>query len=291
LNKGCRELLEDIMDDEGDLRDFNLSSRVLREERRRQRERGRLERELEREREAASLAGGSGDAGSLGAVTGRDGVDGSEGDQGNGGTTRDFAKGEDDPSWRGQVEDVASGNVLGRAREQVFRSFAAWDKSLSVRDAKDRQTQDESTDAGADAQGDTAGTPGQGRSASKAVGGTRGTAAKQVLRVDTGLLGNGTGSVAGVSSLQRPAVGTKSERSQRMYHIGPDTFQSDNEETATEEDPLSDWYAAALACLPMSVPLDASSNPRVLRGQDQVQVDMLLLRGASPRCMMQMLLF
>lgn len=38
------------MDDEDELKDFNLSSRVEREERRRQRERGRLERELERER-------------------------------------------------------------------------------------------------------------------------------------------------------------------------------------------------------------------------------------------------
>jgi hypothetical protein len=45
-------MLEDVMDDEDELKDFNLSSRVLREERRRLRERGRLERELEREREA-----------------------------------------------------------------------------------------------------------------------------------------------------------------------------------------------------------------------------------------------
>jgi len=50
LRLWCRELLEDIMDDEDELKDFNLSSRVEREERRRQRERGRLERELERER-------------------------------------------------------------------------------------------------------------------------------------------------------------------------------------------------------------------------------------------------
>jgi hypothetical protein len=46
----CREVLEGMMDDEDELKDFNLSSRVVREERRRQRERNRLQRELERER-------------------------------------------------------------------------------------------------------------------------------------------------------------------------------------------------------------------------------------------------
>lgn len=56
------------MDDEDELKDFNLSSRVEREERRRQRERGRLERELERERardrgEAPDVSGGSRDWG------------------------------------------------------------------------------------------------------------------------------------------------------------------------------------------------------------------------------------
>ena len=34
------------MDDEDELKDFNLSSRVVREERRRKRERSRLQREL-----------------------------------------------------------------------------------------------------------------------------------------------------------------------------------------------------------------------------------------------------
>jgi magnesium transporter len=46
-----REILEDLMDDEDELREMNLSSRPRREERRRQRERERLEREREYERE------------------------------------------------------------------------------------------------------------------------------------------------------------------------------------------------------------------------------------------------
>jgi hypothetical protein len=41
-------MLEELMDDEDELREMNLSSRPRREERRRQRERERLERELER---------------------------------------------------------------------------------------------------------------------------------------------------------------------------------------------------------------------------------------------------
>ena len=46
-----REVLEDLMDDEDEMREMNLSSRPQREERRRQRERDRLEREREYERE------------------------------------------------------------------------------------------------------------------------------------------------------------------------------------------------------------------------------------------------
>lgn len=45
---GLREVLEQIMDDEDELRELNLSSRPRREERKRQRERDRLERELAR---------------------------------------------------------------------------------------------------------------------------------------------------------------------------------------------------------------------------------------------------
>ncbi len=43
-----RNMLEELMDDEDELRELNLSSRPKREERRRQREREKLERELER---------------------------------------------------------------------------------------------------------------------------------------------------------------------------------------------------------------------------------------------------
>ncbi|KAF5836253.1 hypothetical protein DUNSADRAFT_6205 [Dunaliella salina] len=46
-----RNMLEELMDDEDELREMNLLSRPRREERRRQRERERLERELERARE------------------------------------------------------------------------------------------------------------------------------------------------------------------------------------------------------------------------------------------------
>ncbi|GAX82223.1 hypothetical protein CEUSTIGMA_g9651.t1 [Chlamydomonas eustigma] len=46
-----KNMLEELMDDEDELREMNLSSRPRREERRRQRERERLERELERARE------------------------------------------------------------------------------------------------------------------------------------------------------------------------------------------------------------------------------------------------
>ena len=52
----CRDMLEELMDDEDELRDMNLSSRPLREEGRRHRERDRLERDLER---WASLLGAS----------------------------------------------------------------------------------------------------------------------------------------------------------------------------------------------------------------------------------------
>ena len=41
-------MLEELMDDEDELRELNLSSRPRREERRRQREREKLERELVR---------------------------------------------------------------------------------------------------------------------------------------------------------------------------------------------------------------------------------------------------
>ena len=41
-------MLEELMDDEDDLRDMNLSSRPAREEKRRQRERERLKQEVER---------------------------------------------------------------------------------------------------------------------------------------------------------------------------------------------------------------------------------------------------
>jgi hypothetical protein len=43
-----REMLEQIMDDEDELRELNLSSRPRREERRKQRERERMERQLTR---------------------------------------------------------------------------------------------------------------------------------------------------------------------------------------------------------------------------------------------------
>jgi hypothetical protein len=41
-------MLEEVMDDEDEVREMNLSSRPLREERRRQRERERIERGVER---------------------------------------------------------------------------------------------------------------------------------------------------------------------------------------------------------------------------------------------------
>ena len=41
-------MLEELMDDEDEMRDMNLSSRPGREEKRRSRERDRLEREMER---------------------------------------------------------------------------------------------------------------------------------------------------------------------------------------------------------------------------------------------------
>jgi hypothetical protein len=47
--ENLRDLLEEMMDDEDEIRELNLSSRPKREEKRRQRERDRLEREMERE--------------------------------------------------------------------------------------------------------------------------------------------------------------------------------------------------------------------------------------------------
>ena len=44
----CSNMLEELMDDEDEMRDMNLSSRPSREEKRRVRERDRLEREMER---------------------------------------------------------------------------------------------------------------------------------------------------------------------------------------------------------------------------------------------------
>ncbi len=48
-NMLCRDMLEELMDDEDEMRDMNLSSRPGREEKRRVRERDRLEREMERQ--------------------------------------------------------------------------------------------------------------------------------------------------------------------------------------------------------------------------------------------------
>ena len=45
----CRDMLEEIMDDEEEVQQINLSSRPLREEQRKQRDRQRLEREMERQ--------------------------------------------------------------------------------------------------------------------------------------------------------------------------------------------------------------------------------------------------
>ena len=63
-----REMLEQIMDDEDELREINLSSRPRREERRKQRERERMERQLTRcgrtrthARAHPHAAGGGGD--------------------------------------------------------------------------------------------------------------------------------------------------------------------------------------------------------------------------------------
>ena len=50
---GCSDMLEELMDDEDEMRDMNLSSRPGREEKRRIRERDRLEREMERCRHKA----------------------------------------------------------------------------------------------------------------------------------------------------------------------------------------------------------------------------------------------
>ncbi|GAB4819983.1 hypothetical protein N2152v2_007029 [Parachlorella kessleri] len=47
--ENLRDLLEELMDDEDEIRELNLSSRPKREEKRKQRERERLEREMERE--------------------------------------------------------------------------------------------------------------------------------------------------------------------------------------------------------------------------------------------------
>ncbi len=44
----CRDMLEELMDDEDEVRDMNLSSRPSREERRRVREREKIERGMER---------------------------------------------------------------------------------------------------------------------------------------------------------------------------------------------------------------------------------------------------
>ncbi|PSC71249.1 Mg2+ transporter [Micractinium conductrix] len=49
--ENMRDLLEELMDDEEEFIQLNLSSRPVREEKRKQRERERLEREMERERE------------------------------------------------------------------------------------------------------------------------------------------------------------------------------------------------------------------------------------------------
>ena len=50
LNTTClrRDMLEELMDDEDEVRDMNLSSRPSREERRRAREREKIERGMER---------------------------------------------------------------------------------------------------------------------------------------------------------------------------------------------------------------------------------------------------
>ena len=139
------------MDDEDELKDFNLSSRVLREERRRQRERGRLERELEREREAYGSRDSSKD--SLDAATfSGPGADSREGGGGarDGGGTASVSSSEHGGGAAVSVEkgggyksrDENGGGDLG-PRQQRWRrrgggsmigkvagGFAAWGRSV-----------------------------------------------------------------------------------------------------------------------------------------------------------------
>lgn len=124
------------MDDEEELKDFNLSSRVLREESRRQRERGRLERELERERSRRMPARPPSPSGESNAqerpAEGMPGSDSSD-------------RCSDDAPQRGDDEVPSSSSSpaealqgLDRARARVMRSltggYAAWEKSLGSSD-------------------------------------------------------------------------------------------------------------------------------------------------------------
>lgn len=168
----CREVLEGMMDDEDELKDFNLSSRVVREERRRQRERSRLQRELERERTRRGSSGGSRD---------RDSESSRDRDSKTSSRDRDTGAGRDSAAdYRGGQGGAASegegptgsNNIKGgfagdSARETSSRGgsegsaypgsgYGNWEKSIKA------QAEDDALSSVPETQGDTAGEQGVG---------------------------------------------------------------------------------------------------------------------------------
>ena len=252
------------MDDEDELKEFNLSSRVLREERRRARERSRLERELERERESTA----SGEGGEARTARRRP-------------AAAAQAKGE----RSGKVQRRRSGSEQGlrRAREEAIRSmsggYAAWEKQM---DALDRRLRADAADTAA---GRAAAAGGAGaeelatrvqdeerRRASEGGGGagfSGGAAAAErwgssaERREAAGYATDADGEAAAAAAARGEAEAVRAEEAlerEGMSNLDVDSFATDDADELADEEALSEWCGfSARGCAPLFVRLPARS--------------------------------
>lgn len=199
------------MDDDDELREFNLSSRIQREERRRQRERGRLEREIQRQRDESGQreAGSSRDGGPL------DSMDEE-------GTSESSA--EDKAAEKKQRLEAARARVLQpgqpRARQKPDGGFGAWDKSVS---------ESESSPATPPLDGGTTNTPAMGNG--NAAGVVSNAAGVEAL--------GGESLPVTVSPLGKPNTAKRRGNPEEVLSIGADTFSSSI--SSDDDDPLAAW--------------------------------------------------
>jgi hypothetical protein len=267
-------MLEDIMDDEDELKDFNLSSRVLREERRRRRERSRLERELEREREGSSSGT---ESATLPAMPSRGAASQDLGRSSTG--QGPFQSG---PRRARRTSTTDEG--LLRAPESGVGGYGAWEKSLgegaqaqtkgearlggdlaSIPDATQSSLQPTKTPLSPDTQGsestskwDTQGASlmpsrqpaaGSKHSVQNIASLTKPAGDSAVSQGSKAPVG-GSNSAASTSSIKNAHHGRSSgggrtrPQSDKLYSVGVDHFEALDAREVAQADHLSQWYAA-----------------------------------------------